>query len=62
MALAVSVRFGNVGFEGPTNDGYPKNAVHYHPITGDSDKRPHIFFGDDPNLTIKLLPELSDLY
>lgn len=44
------------------SDGNPKSAVHYHPITNNSKIRPHIFFGDYPNLTFKLLPDMSDLY
>ena len=62
LTNAVSVNFGCTGYEGPTNDGNPKSAVHYHPITNNSKIRPHIFFGDDPNLTFKLLPDMSDLY
>lgn len=52
----VSERFGYSGFEGPTNDGYPQNAMHYHPNTGDSGIRPHVFYENDPNLKMKLLP------
>jgi len=52
LASTVSNRFGNIGYEGPTNDGNPQNAKHYHPITDDPEIRPHIFYGDDPNLTM----------
>lgn len=36
------------GVVGPSNDGNPKNAVHYHPVVYIS--RAHVFFGSDPNL------------
>ncbi|WP_242854279.1 RHS repeat-associated core domain-containing protein [Oxobacter pfennigii] len=36
------------GAIGPTNDGNPKNAMHYHPLIYLD--RAHVFFGTDPNL------------
>lgn len=36
------------GVIGPSNDGNPKNAAHYHPIVYIS--RSHVFFGSDQNL------------
>jgi|GEM_PF-2657213 len=36
------------GVTGPTNDGNPRNAMHYHPVNYVN--RSHVFFGSDPNL------------
>ena len=36
------------GYTGPTRDGNPLNAMHYHPISYIG--RGHVFFGNDPNL------------
>ncbi|MDW8803210.1 hypothetical protein P8V03_18950, partial [Clostridium sp. A1-XYC3] len=41
------------GFTGPTNDGNPLNAMHYHPISYAA--RGHVFYGDDPNLNFVTL-------
>jgi len=46
-AQALCIAVGG-GFTGPTNDGNPLSAMHYHPLSYAA--RGHVFFGKDPNL------------